>query len=161
MTVWHLESKKPFEFSGEPKTKFEWTRKLNNQNNVFETMFCSLFGGRKQRCVGRLFRHIKYLLCKKQHDFHEIMFCKFLSLSQSGSFAKATLFHDNSLQMTTSLLRDVKTASNSTSKFWKIVCKGEKVCTRGCISSSAWYKLSFEPSTNSVRFVLFLYYKYM
>ena len=48
-----------------------------------------------------------------------------------------------------------------TSKFWKIVCEGEKVRTRGCISASAWYKLSFEPSTNSVRFVLFLYYKYM
>ena len=41
-----------------------------------------------------------------------------------------------------------------TSKFWKIVCKDEKVRTRGCISSSAWYKLSFEPSTTSVRFVL-------
>ena len=49
----------------------------------------------------------------------------------------------------------------STSKFWKIVCEGEKVRARGCISSSAWYKLSFEPSTNSVRFVLFLYYKFM
>ena len=48
-----------------------------------------------------------------------------------------------------------------TSKFWKIVCEGEKVRARGCISSSAWYKLSFEPSTNSVRFVLFLYYKFM
>ena len=42
----------------------------------------------------------------------------------------------------------------ATSKFVKIVCEGEKVRTRGCNSSSAWYKLSFEPSTTSVRFVL-------
>ena len=49
----------------------------------------------------------------------------------------------------------------SKAKFLKIVCEGEKVRTRGCISSSPWYKLSFEPSTNSVRFVLFLYYKFM
>ena len=41
-----------------------------------------------------------------------------------------------------------------TSKFVKIVCESEKVRTRGCNSSSARYKLSFEPSTTSVRFVL-------
>ena len=45
--------------------------------------------------------------------------------------------------------------ASDTSKFWKIVCEGEKVGTRGCISSSAWYELSFEPSTTSVRFVSF------
>ena len=55
----------------------------------------------------------------------------------------------------------INTLKYTTSKFWKIVCEDEKVRARGCISSSAWYKLSFEPSTNSVRFVLFLYYKFM
>ena len=43
-----------------------------------------------------------------------------------------------------------------TSKFLKIVCEGEKVRKRGCISSSTWYKLSFEPSHTSVCFVSLL-----
>ena len=43
--------------------------------------------------------------------------------------------------------------------FWKIVCKGEKFRASRCISSSAWYKLSFQPSTTSVRFVRSIFSK--
>ena len=67
---------------------------------------------------------------------------------QKGDFVKAInsrWAHSSSLNLKV-----------DTSKCLKIVCEGEKFRTRGFISSSACYKLSFEQSTTLVQLVLLM-----